>query len=115
MDININLDGNAENYEAIKNDMEMFKIKSLYQYHKGYISEIMLKNNIMYTDSYLEIIKKTFKELNLSKRDLELALYDFSLEEEIYLDQRPLGKLTRDILDFFNDKVNSKSKGRYLK
>lgn len=74
MDININLDGNAENYEAIKNDMEMFKIKSLYQHHKGYISEIMLKNNIMYTDSYLEIIKKTFKELNLSKKRSRISI-----------------------------------------
>lgn len=115
MDINLDIDDNAENYEAIKNDMEMFKIKSLYQHHKGYISEIMLKNNVMYTDSYLEIMKKTFKDLNLSKRDLELALYDFSLDEEIHLDQRTLGKLTRDILEFFNDEEKYKNKVKYLK
>ena len=62
------------------------------------LAEILLKENVIYTNSYLNMVKDTFDKLHLSREQMDIFLYGFNEYEEIYKDNKPLGKLTRDIL-----------------
>lgn len=96
LDIDINPKSNIK--EEIENSVEMFQLKSLYESHKSYVGEILLKENVIYTNSYLNMVKDTFDKLHLSREQMDIFLYGFNEYEEIYKDNKPLGKLTRDIL-----------------
>lgn len=76
----------------------MFHLDSLYQHHKPYVQELLMKKNLIYTNSYFDMMSKTFKKLNLSKEQLDIFLYGYSFDDDINKD-KILSKLTKDILD----------------
>ena len=77
---------------------EMFHLEALYQHHKPYVQELLLKKNLIYNDSYLAMMQATFANLNLSKQYLDIFLYGYSFDENLDRD-KILEKLTKDILE----------------
>lgn len=98
-DIDINIDDQSKYRQEIDNSIKLFNLKSLYQHHKPYVKEILMKKNLVYTESYLEMMNNTFTKLNFSNEQINAFLYGFDLSAEIYKDTKPLGKLTRDLFD----------------
>lgn len=82
--------------DEIINNINMFCLEGLYQHHKSYVQELLIKKNLIYTDSYFDMISKTFKSLNLSKEQLNIFLYGYSFNDDM---NKILSKLTKDILD----------------
>ena len=80
----------------IENNIEMFKLDTVYSEHADYVQEI-IKKKIISNNRYIEILRfETYKELNLSQEDAyRLAFGNFYKEEDYY--KRPLAKLTKDI------------------
>lgn len=59
---------------------------------------MLFKKNVMYTEKYFDMMRDTFKSLNLSKSQINEQLYGFDEDTNIIDDDKPLGKLTRDII-----------------
>lgn len=97
-DLMLEVDDNSLIKEEIINNNEMFHLDSLYQHHKPYVQELLMKKNLIYTNSYFDMMSKTFKKLNLSKEQLDIFLYGYSFDDDINKD-KILSKLTKDILD----------------
>lgn len=95
--IKLRIDNTSKIKEEITNNNKMFQLESLYQHHKPYVQGLMIEKGKVYIDQYLNMMKKTFKNLHLSKEQLDLFLYGISHNEDI--DKNiPLTKLTKDIL-----------------
>mgnify|MGYP004630166409 FL=1 len=74
-------------------------MESIYQNHKTYVQEILQKKELIYTDTYLEMMNNTFNELNFTKEQIDTFYYGFNINDDINKDTKPLGKLTRDIFE----------------
>ena len=105
------IDGVAESYEIsckisdqitpekeikCKNNIEIFKINELYNYHKDYVDELIAKNRII-TKEYINQLYDQFHGVYFSNlNDLyRILLGNYILEED--LEKRVLAKLTKDI------------------
>lgn len=97
-DLQIAIDDKSTMKEEITNNKEMFHLEALYQHHKPYVQELLLKKNLIYNDSYLAMMQATFANLNLSKQYLDIFLYGYSFDENLDRD-KILEKLTKDILE----------------
>ena len=97
-DLILEVDDDSLIKEEIINNNEMFHLVSLYQHHKSYVQELLMKKNLIYTNSYFNMMSKTFKKLHLSKQQLDIFLYGYSFDDDINKD-KILSKLTKDILD----------------
>ena len=97
-DIDIEIEENASNKDEILNSIDVFNLESIYQNHKPYVQEILRKKELIYTDTYLEMMNDTFTCLNFSREQIDTFLYGFNIDDDISKDTKPLGKLTRDIL-----------------
>ena len=74
---------------------KIFKIESLYQQHSDYISELLYKNYI-FNDEAIESIYRSYKKLFNSPSELkQLILGNYEPDN---FNQRPLSKLTKDIM-----------------
>ncbi len=74
---------------------DSFKIESLYEQHSDYISELLYKNYI-FNDEAIESIYSSYKELFNSPSELkQLILGNYEPDN---FNQRPLSKLTKDII-----------------
>jgi len=80
----------------ISNNIEMFKLNTVYTEHADYVQEI-IKKKVISNNRYLDILRfETYKELNLSLEDAyRLAFGNYINEKDYY--KRPLAKLTKDI------------------
>jgi len=80
----------------INNNIEIFKLNTVYTEHADYVQEI-IKKKIISNSRYLEILRfETYKELNLSQEDAyRLAFGNYFNEKDHY--KRPLAKLAKDI------------------
>lgn len=90
---------NTESYKKIKieNSKDMFKLNEVYQTHKSYVKELLLKKRIYDDGAYLESLKNQFDKLNLDEYSLQQFLYGYNWQDGEDPD-RPLSKLTYDIL-----------------
>jgi len=77
-------------------NVEAFALSELYEQHKDYAEEIVLKA-IANEKSYLEELKKTFHGMNLSDDMIELVLWGNYLNEDDF-EKRPLSKMASDII-----------------
>ena len=86
----------VENHkDLIKQYNDSFKIKLLYEQHSDYISELLYKNYI-FNDEAIESIYRSYKELFNSPSELkQLILGNYEPDN---FNQRPLSKLTKDII-----------------
>jgi hypothetical protein len=77
------------------NSAEFFGLKDLFNQHKDYVAEILLKKQA-YTKDWLATVKSLTK-LNITLEDAMRVYYGNYLKEED-IDKRPLSKLTIDII-----------------
>ncbi|WP_093373849.1 HNH endonuclease domain-containing protein [Tindallia magadiensis] len=81
--------------DLIKQYNDSFKIEALYEQHSDYILELLYKNYI-FNDEAIESIYRSYEEFFNSKSELEQLI--LGKYEPVNFNQRPLSKLTRDIL-----------------
>lgn len=98
-DIDIDINDESSNKEEIINSIDVFNLESIYQNHKTYVQEILQKKELIYTDTYLEMMNNTFNELNFTKEQIDTFYYGFNINDDINKDTKQLGKLTRDIFE----------------
>lgn len=77
-------------------NVEAFALSELYEQHKDYAEEIVLKA-VANEKSYLEGLKNTFHEMNLSDDMIERVLWGNYLNEDDFA-KRPLSKMASDII-----------------
>lgn len=84
--------------EEIDNCNKTFNLELIYQTHKNYVQELKFKQNYIYTDSYINMMNKQFKELHLNKNQINIMLYGYTFDDELDKD-KILSKLTKDIVN----------------
>lgn len=96
---NVELEPKDIHKELINQYNTSFKIELLYNKHEHYISELLYKNYI-FNDDTIEMIFNSFSEVVVSQSDLKKKILG-NVEPENF-NQRPLSKLTSDILRQIN-------------
>lgn len=100
-EIIVKLQSAKKNQDLIKQYNDSFKIESLYEQHVDYISELLYKNYI-FNDEAIESIYRSYEKLFKSPSELkQLILGNYKSDN---FNQRPLSKLTNDILHQLNCK-----------
>ncbi|MBL0280351.1 MAG: hypothetical protein IPQ11_08405 [Bacteroidetes bacterium] len=79
----------------VENNIELFKLKEVYQQHVELVGEILKKRHIS-GDKYIDILKSTFKGCVFTDEELFLLAYG-NFYKEIDFCKRPMSKLTKDI------------------
>lgn len=82
--------------DEIENSKELFNLEEIYEHHKSYVQELLIKDYI-YSDTYLRMMKKTLKKMPISEKQLNAFLYNFTYDDKEDKN-RILEKLTKDIL-----------------
>lgn len=94
-----NIEENAEIYKQIIRSKELYKIEEIYQSHRDYVSELLLRKRIYDNGEYIESLRNVFhdSDINLDESELKSFLYGYCWKngEDV---NRPLSKLTYDIL-----------------
>lgn len=87
-----------ENFKMkCKNNVDTFAIKELYQEHTDYIEEIVLKA-YSYNQEYYNGLIEDFSKMGKSSAEIHRLIFGNYIERTSN-DQRPLSKLTSDILE----------------
>jgi len=97
MELDIKINTESDKKIKIENSKDMFKLNEVYQTHKSYVKELLLKKRIYDDGAYLESLKNQFDKLNLDEYSLQQFLYGYNWQDGEDPD-RPLSKLTYDIL-----------------
>jgi hypothetical protein len=85
----------------IVNNYQTFRIKELYNRHKDYVDDIIIKSKI-FTDDYVSQLYKQFNGIYFSNlKDLYKVLLDNYITTEEF-EKRILSKLTKDIAEELN-------------
>jgi hypothetical protein len=88
-----------ENFKRAKNHYEFFNLKNLYEIHLDYVRELLQKR-IIYSKSYVELLKKDYEEIFSSPDEIPRMLFgNYVLPDQIH--ERPLAKLTKDLIEDF--------------
>lgn len=82
-------------YKRAKENLELFKIKELYNFHKDYIVEL-IKKHIIYNPSYIDEIFVQYNYLFQNKTEILQMLISNYIDDKD-LDKRIFSKLTKDI------------------
>lgn len=93
--ISVRLEPTVIHEKLIKQYNNSFKIELLYNKHTDYISELLYKNYV-FNDDAIESIYNSYKELFNSQSELKQLILG-NCEPENF-NQRPLSKLTNDIM-----------------
>ena len=86
------------NDKKAQNNIETFRLGSVYKNHKDIISEI-LKRNIIYNDDYIDELIKKYKGILFNSKDELIGLIHCNYIDKKDINKRPLSKLTKDILE----------------
>lgn len=87
---------NEEEEKKVKNNMDIFKIKELYEGHKDLILELIQKSQI-YTESYIDELLQNYQGKVFNNREDLLRLIIGVYVDEKDINKRPLSKLLIDI------------------
>lgn len=82
--------------ECMKNSNEVFRLEKKYNHSKEYVKEIIRKRYI-YPEAHKEALMKNFGEVFKNDKEILETFYSYSGSGE-YLRNRPLSKLTKDVL-----------------
>ena len=83
--------------EHMENSKEIFRLEQKYNHTKGYVKELIRKKYI-YPQIYKDNLLNKFKDIFENEEELFETFYSYSDSEE-YLLNRPLSKLTKDVLE----------------
>ena len=90
-------DENSPQATRIRNSIDKLALKPLYDTHKNYVTDLYFQRYIM-TDKLIQDISGQFSNLFHSEEEVQAALLATCIQEEHWGD-RPLSKLTHDILE----------------
>ena len=82
--------------ERMKNSKETFHLEKKYNHSKEYVKE-MIRKRYIYSETHKDILLKNFAGIFVNEKQSVETLYSYSDNEE-YMHNRPLSKLTKDIL-----------------
>ena len=82
--------------DRCKTNIRAFALDELYKKHKNYAYEIILKS-IANQEGYFNELKNSFQNMGITDDLIERILWGNQLNEE-HLSDRPLSKMTLDIL-----------------
>ena len=110
-DIDIKLDIRTSDTflaKRIEEDIDTFKLEEVYEIHNDYVLQMIKDITFRGNESYLESIKELFgkddeNEVLKKLKELIKAPYEFRIREN-----EPLGKLTKDILNEIEKKLEIK-------
>lgn len=86
--------------EYQNNFIRTLAIDKLYNEHLDYVAEIVQKA-VAYNHSYYDGLVESFRDLGLGISEIDKLIWGIYMHEDD-LCNRPLSKLTRDILDFYD-------------
>jgi hypothetical protein len=95
--------GKEVNNEFIKkaeNNIKVFKLEELYDFHKDHVAEL-IKKNMIYNKDRIKELYQNFNQLFNSKDDIVRMIVSNYITED-NLDKRVLAKLTKDICEELN-------------
>lgn len=103
--INIKIEVNPKSIIAdkIKNSIAVFHLEKIYESHKNYVRELLIKKRIYDDGAYFEMLNRQFLHIfneygiKLGSSELDLLMYGYNWingEDS----ERPLSKLTYDIV-----------------
>lgn len=87
--------------DRCKTNIQAFALDELYKKHKDYAYEIVLKS-IANQKGYLNGLRAAFQDMGITDDIIERVLWGNNLHEE-HLSDRPLSKMTLDILEQLKD------------
>lgn len=82
--------------ECMENSNEVFRLEKKYNHSKEYVKEIIRKRYI-YPEAHKEALMKNFGDVFKNDKEILETFYSYSGSGE-YLRNRPLSKLTKDVL-----------------
>lgn len=94
--IKLNVSDGKQLCNRMENSKEIFHLEKKYNHSKGYVKELIRKRYI-YSETHKDILLKNFAEIFADEKQITETLFSYSDSEE-YLHNRPLSKLTKDIL-----------------
>lgn len=94
--IKLHNNGEKKLSERMKNSKETFHLEKKYNHSKEYVKEIIRKRYI-YSETHKDILLKNFAEIFVNEKQIVETLFSYSESGEC-MHNRPLSKLTRDIL-----------------
>ncbi len=83
-------------FEKAKGNLELFKIKELYNFHKDYIKELITKAKI-YNKEYVDELWNEYQNTLFDSRSEVVQMIISNYIDDTNLDKRILAKLTKDI------------------
>lgn len=92
-----NLDRQDSYWIRVNNNCDVFKIKELYNEHKHYVSNLIMKNKI-YNNAHIHQLMSTFPELFSTEFEVLRFISGAPLSEEDY-SQKTLSKMTVDVVE----------------
>lgn len=121
-DLEIDFTVNSSNYEKeIKQSIELFHLKEVYNSHKKYVKDILLKQYAFDNDSYTDMLRCLINDINTLKnargnnskiynsndnmnvslkKEIQEFIFGYNWDDDDKCDaNRPLSKLTYDILN----------------
>ncbi|OKP94303.1 hypothetical protein [Paenibacillus sp. P46E] len=87
--------------QRVENNLDIFKIKELYNMHKDYIVDL-IKQRVMYSDSRIDELYNQYQGTLFSSREDVIQSIVSNYVGYDNLDKRVLAKLTRDIAEELN-------------
>lgn len=87
-----------EQQRRINANLEVFKIKALYENHKDYVID-MIQKNVIYNDSYIDELYQKYEGTLFKNREDVIRLISSNFVTDEDLEKRPLSKLTKDIAE----------------
>lgn len=102
-EIDVNFLSNGPDGKKIIEDMKKLHIDESYKSHSDYVQEL-IKRKYIYNDARIDEIYNNFKDLFASKEELLRIIFGNYISKEGF-NERPLSKLTHDILLQLNIQV----------
>ena len=87
-----------ETKKMVENSIKIFKLKELYKRHADYVVELIQKK-YAYSEDYLNALFKQYEGTLFRNREDLLRLVTTNFIDEKDLKNRPLAKLTKDIVE----------------
>lgn len=96
-DLELIVNSTSIDKNIIQNNIDLFRLKKVYQSHKDYVRELLYKKHAR-SDAYENLINNLFLEMKLEPMDINLFIYGNNLNPADF-GKRPLSKLAYDIIN----------------
>ncbi|MBI1225169.1 MAG: hypothetical protein GC192_08000 [Bacteroidetes bacterium] len=93
-----NLAEDKETRDRVRNTISVFELEDQYKHHRDFVIELIQKK-YLYSDDYLNALYKQYEGTIFRNREDILRLVTTNFVDEKDLKNRPLAKLTKDIVE----------------